>query len=110
MAPISEYALATLPLRLQVAREWHPSDFPGAVEAEIRDCGPLRSYAKAIHIEIDDGTLTLTGLLPSHSLKQALQTVVQRVPGVLHVQNRVEIINEYALGAISKRRRELTHD
>jgi osmotically-inducible protein OsmY len=109
MPPISEYASATLPLRLQAGPEWHGSDFPEAVEAEIRDCGALRSYAKAIHAEMEDGTLTLTGILPSYFLKQMLQTVVQRVPGVLHIRNQVEVANEYVLGAIGKKRRELIH-
>jgi osmotically-inducible protein OsmY len=110
MTPISEYASATLPLRLQAGPEWHRSDFPEAVEAEIRDCGALRSYAKAIHVEMNDGTLSLSGHLPSYYLKQMLQTVVQRVPGVLHIQNQVEVASEYVLGAIGTRRRELIHD
>jgi osmotically-inducible protein OsmY len=110
MAPNSEYASATLPLRLQAGPEWHESDFPEVVEAEVRDCGALRSYAKAIHAEMEDGTLTLTGTLPSYYLKQMLQTVVQRVPGVLHIRNQVEVANDYVLGAIGTRRRELIHD
>jgi osmotically-inducible protein OsmY len=110
MAPISEYASATLPLRLQAGSEWHSSDFPEVVDAEIRDCGALRSYARVIHSEMDDGTLTLRGQLPSYYLKQMLQTVVQRVPGVLHIRNLVEVTNEYALGVNGKKRRELIHD
>lgn len=110
MPPISEYASSTLPLRLQAGPEWHPSDFPENVNAEIRDSGALRSYANAIHVEMDDGTLTLSGKLPSYYLKQMLQTVVQHVPGVLHIRNQVEVANDYVLGAIGKKRRELIHD
>jgi osmotically-inducible protein OsmY len=109
MPPISEYASATLPIRLQVGPEWHGSDFPEVAEAEIRDCGALRSYANAIHVEMEDGTLTLTGILPSYFLKQVLQTVIQHIPGVLHIRNQVEVANEYVLGAIGKKRRELIH-
>jgi osmotically-inducible protein OsmY len=110
MTPISEYASATLPLRLQAGPEWHRSDFPEVVEAEIRDCGALRGYVNAIHVEMDDGTLTLSGQLPSYYLKQMLQTVVQRVRGVLHIRNQVEVANEYVIGTIGERRRELIHD
>lgn len=45
-----------------------------------------------IRCEFREGTLTLRGRVPSYSLKQAAQALVQRIDGVAAVDNQLDVI------------------
>ncbi len=46
---------------------------------------------KQIKCEEREGALLLRGTVPSYFLKQMAQTVVQGVPGVLEISNRIDV-------------------
>jgi osmotically-inducible protein OsmY len=46
---------------------------------------------RAVTCDFRGGVLTLRGRLPSYHLKQIAQTAVAEVPGVVEVDNRVEV-------------------
>jgi osmotically-inducible protein OsmY len=110
MPNISEYALSTLPLRIQEGPEWHKSDVSEAVGERLRESSALEGYTDSIDVELDDGTLLLTGQLPSFYLKQVLQSVLRGIPGVLHIDNRVEVADRYGFFCVFPPCRELVHD
>ncbi|MCE5267721.1 MAG: BON domain-containing protein [Planctomycetaceae bacterium] len=54
------------------------------------------------------GVLTLRGRLPSYHLKQLAQTAVAEVPGVVEVDNRVEVATQRpAPGPVRDEQREM---
>ncbi len=61
-----------------------------ASEARLRESPGLREHR--ISCEFRDGTLTLRGHVPSYSLKQAAQAVVEGVDGVKEVDNQLDVI------------------
>jgi osmotically-inducible protein OsmY len=52
--------------------------------AELAGC-PIRCQFR-------DGTLTLWGQVPRYSVKQAARSAVQGIPGVLAIDNRIDVI------------------
>lgn len=51
----------------------------------------FRAHTKTISIDYCAGTLVVKGQVPSFYLKQVLQTILRDVPGVVRVDNRVEV-------------------
>jgi hypothetical protein len=51
----------------------------------------FRMYASSLSLDFRAGTLVVTGTLPSFYLKQVLQTILRDLPGVLRIDNRVEV-------------------
>jgi osmotically-inducible protein OsmY len=47
---------------------------------------------RRVSCEYSDGLLTLRGRLPSYYFKQVAQEMAARVPGVGHVENRIEVV------------------
>jgi len=46
----------------------------------------------SIRCQFRDGTLTLCGRVPRYSLKQAARSLVEGIPGVEAVDNRIDVI------------------
>jgi osmotically-inducible protein OsmY len=59
-------------------------------EARLRESPQLADCP--ITCQFRDGTLTLWGRVPRYSLKQAARSLIQRVPGVKAVDNRIDVI------------------
>ena len=59
-------------------------------EARLRE-SPLLAECP-IHCQFRDGTLTLCGRVPRYSLKQAARSLVDGIPGVEAVDNRIDVI------------------
>jgi osmotically-inducible protein OsmY len=55
------------------------------------DTSCLRGWSSRVRIESHSGCVTLSGRLPSYYLKQVLQTIVGRVPGVQEIDNHVAV-------------------
>ncbi len=51
----------------------------------------FRGRASLLTIELVEGTVILSGRLPSHYLKQLLQEAIRGVPGVGEVDNQVDV-------------------
>jgi hypothetical protein len=45
-----------------------------------------------VTIELVEETLVLSGRLPSHYLKQLLQEAIRGVPGVVDIDNQVDVL------------------
>lgn len=72
--------------------EWHdrPSLLDEAFDTLRRSgYGQLRT----IDLQYDDGTLTLSGEVPSHFLKQVAQTAVKSVAGGLRINNELCVVS-----------------
>lgn len=52
----------------------------------------FRGRTSLFSIELVEGTIVLSGRLPSHYLKQLLQEAVRLVPGVVDIDNRVLVM------------------
>ena len=48
-------------------------------------------FSRSISCQYHEGVLLLRGQVPTYYLKQIAQTVVARVPGVEHVDNRIHV-------------------
>ena len=59
-------------------------------EARLRESPELADCP--ITCELHDRTLTLRGRVSRYSLKQAARSLVQRIPGVEAVDNRIDVI------------------
>ena len=55
------------------------------------DASCLRGWSSRLRIESRGGFVILSGRLPSYYLKQVLQTIVARVPGVREIDNHVAV-------------------
>ena len=49
----------------------------------------LGRWSDQLEIACQDGAVMLTGQLPSFYLKQILQTIIRKVPGVREIENHV---------------------
>jgi osmotically-inducible protein OsmY len=61
-----------------------------AAETCLRSSSLLAEHP--IRCEFRQGTLTLRGHVPSYSLKQAAQSLVERLEGVTAVDNQLDVI------------------
>ena len=52
----------------------------------------FRGRATLLTIDLVEGTIVLSGRLPSYYLKQLLQEVIRGVPGVVDVDNQVDVL------------------
>lgn len=74
-----------------------PGGSPGVrasdVVAEVRRRLAESSYCflRAVRCEFADGTLTLSGRVPSYYLKQIAQTFGQKVVGVERIVNHIDV-------------------
>ena len=53
----------------------------------------FRAQARSIAIDFSEGTLLVTGTLHSFYQKQVLQTILRDLPGVVRIDNRVEVVD-----------------
>lgn len=44
-----------------------------------------------VHCETREDTLILSGVVPSYYMKQVAQTVVGKIDGIKHIENRLEV-------------------
>jgi hypothetical protein len=52
----------------------------------------FRGRTSLLAIELVEGTIVLSGRLPSHYLKQLLQEAIRRMPGVVNIDNQVDVV------------------
>jgi hypothetical protein len=52
----------------------------------------FRGRTSLLEIELVDGTIVLSGCLPSHYLKQLLQEAIRLIPDVVDIDNRVAVM------------------
>jgi hypothetical protein len=52
----------------------------------------FRGRASLVRIELVEGTIVLSGRLPSYYLKQLLQEAIRLMPGVMDIDNRVLVM------------------
>ena len=76
----------------------HPNPFASLFQeiAEIAQAALRRSSYVELHdvsCDFCGGTLTLRGRVPSYHLKQLAQASVSEVPGVVEVDNCVEVVS-----------------
>ncbi|MFW6170110.1 MAG: BON domain-containing protein [Planctomycetota bacterium] len=58
---------------------------------------------REIAIDYEDGVVTLRGTVPSFYLKQVLQSIVKKVPGVDRIDNRVDVVSAAGLSSVRYR-------
>jgi len=52
----------------------------------------FRGRASLLAIELTEETIVLSGRVPSHYLKQLLQEAIRRMPGVVGIDNQVDVM------------------
>lgn len=70
--------------------------------ALARSCHFTRHW-REITCDYEDGVLTLRGSVPSFYLKQVLQSIVKKVPGVDRINNRVDVVSAAGLSSVRHR-------
>jgi len=80
------------------------------VETEVCDRlrrhGSFRAYLDSRTVEVIEGTLIITGRLPSFYRKQVLQRALKRVAGVRQIDNRVAVVNCGGLSSVTNHERQ----
>ena len=71
--------------------------------AEERLLQSAYSVLRRIRCEFEDGTLRLSGCLPSHYLKQLAQDAVSQVTGVRAILNEIEVARPAGPGEAAER-------
>ncbi|MCA9213489.1 MAG: BON domain-containing protein [Planctomycetales bacterium] len=66
-------------------------DLVARIRARLRKDSHLRCLESRLTIEQSGGTIVVSGRLYSFFLKQVVQEVVRRTPGVLTVVNQTEV-------------------
>lgn len=63
------------------------------VESEAQDLLARSNYLalRRLRCEFHDGSLILSGRVPTYYLKQVAQTIVRQLPAVRQVENRVDV-------------------
>ncbi len=72
-------------------------DFPTTalvllIRERLEQHSHFRGRTSLLQIELVEGTVVLSGRLPSHYLKQLLQEAIRSMPGVVNIDNRVLIM------------------
>jgi osmotically-inducible protein OsmY len=57
-------------------------------------------YLREIRCHYDKGVLRLYGRVPSFYLKQVIQTRLRGLPGVVEIDNQVDVINSCGLSSV----------
>ncbi|WP_144973440.1 BON domain-containing protein [Bremerella volcania] len=57
---------------------------------------------RKVSVSFDDGTLTLTGCVPSFYLKQNLQELLRDIPEVKQVVNNVDVVSSCGLSSVRR--------
>ena len=72
-----------------------PSAPASQVVVEVRNKLQSSSHRFQDHVfcEFDGGVLRMTGRLPSFYLKQLAQSLAERVAGIEHIDNRIDVMN-----------------
>ena len=81
-----------------------PQQIAEIAQAQLRRSS--YSELRDVHCDFQGGVLTLRGRLPSYHLKQLAQANVAKVPGVVEVDNRVEVVASRAFQNHSRRGHE----
>lgn len=61
-----------------------------AVEQALRNTG--QRVLRQLHVDVDNGTVTLTGSVNSFFLKQLAQTAVLKLDGMKRLDNKLDVI------------------
>ena len=67
-----------------------------SIRERLEQHSHFRGRASLLQIELVEGTVVLSGHLPSHYLKQLLQEAIRSMPGVVRIDNRVLIMGPNA--------------
>ena len=59
----------------------------------------FRGRAETISISQRGKTLYLSGQLPTFYLKQLVQEIVRRLPGVQHIRNEIDVISPFGVSS-----------
>lgn len=57
---------------------------------------------RKVSVNFDDGTLTLTGRVPSFYLKQNLQEILRDIPEVQELVNGVDVVSSCGLSSVRR--------
>lgn len=74
-------------------------DVMRAVGKRLEDCRYGFIFRK-VQVEFSDGSLLLTGQVPSFYLKQNLQELFRDVPHVEDITNNVDVVNSHGLSSV----------
>jgi hypothetical protein len=66
-------------------------DVSMAFQRQLEQHPQFRGRGRLVYSEFHDGVLRLSGCLPSFYLKQQVQALAHRTPGVTRVVNRIEV-------------------
>ena len=74
------------------------ADPDGKIETSAKSTYVYRTFLarNGVHVESNKGIVTLLGSVPDRSLKEAAEDTVAELPGVVHVDNRLEVADRAA--------------
>jgi hypothetical protein len=87
-------ALAPQPLTIS-----NRSDLSSAARQQLERHPHFRGRVDALSIDQRGKTLHLAGQLPTFYLKQLVQEVVRRLPGVQNIRNEIVVISPYGISS-----------
>ncbi len=73
------------------------------VQARLANCCHFSLHWREITCCYEKGVLTLRGRVPTFYLKQVLQTTLKGIPGVMRIDNRVDVVASQGLSSTPRR-------
>jgi hypothetical protein len=70
--------------------------------ARLKNDGRFSNHPESIQIDFQEGLLIVTGRVPSFYLKSVLQTVLDGLPGVRLIDNRVDVVSSMGLSSTQR--------
>ena len=61
------------------------------IRRRLEDHPHFRGRTHLLHIEATDGSVVVSGRVPTYYLKQLLQEAIRAIPDVAHIDNRVDV-------------------
>lgn len=93
-------SLVVEPVSTQFSTPTEKQDLSAVTRRHLEHHPHFRGRIADVVIEHRDRTVFLSGKLPTFYLKQLVQEVVRRVPGVQHVRNFIDVVSADGISSV----------
>lgn len=70
------------------------TDLSTRVSEELLNDSRTKNYSRNIDVAADRGVITLTGNVPTESVREAAEEIARNAPGVITVHNELKIVGK----------------
>jgi len=103
MATVTDTVTTATALETVVLHKQRGGELEKLARQWLEDHCPYAYYFREVALSHDHGTLILEGRVPTYFLKQALQEFLGRVPEIVRIDNRVDVVSSDGLSSVRPR-------